>query len=74
MCTQLDASHVAQPHGRTIGIGAQYDIAKLLHIAELAVYHHSSGDTLASDVGQLTNGARRYLRVLGLNRTVDVGR
>ena len=70
---KLDAGHITQPHRRAIRVGTQHDIAELLHAGQLAVDDHRGRDALPCNVGQLTNRARRNLRVLRLNRTGHIG-
>ena len=52
LAAQGDTGHVFQAHGRTIGVGAQHDAAKLLGAAELAVDDDGSRHALASHIGQ----------------------
>ena len=73
LAAQLDAGHVFEAHRRTIGVGPQGDVAKLLHRAELAIDHHGSGNALPGEVGQIANGTAGHLGVLGADGGIDIG-
>ena len=67
LAAQFNACDIAQPHGGAVGVGAQHDVAKLLHAAELALHYHGGADGLAVGDGQVTHHAAGYLGVLRPN-------
>ncbi|MGY4498520.1 hypothetical protein ACVWYH_002451 [Bradyrhizobium sp. GM24.11] len=68
----LDPRDVAQPHGRTVGIGAQDDGAEFVRRGQLALDQHQRGGALARGRRLGADAARGHLRVLRGNRLVDV--
>ena len=67
LAAQFNACDIAQPHGGAVGVGAQHDVAKLLHAAELALHYHGGADGLAVGDGQVTHHAAGHLGVLRPN-------
>ncbi|MNV29239.1 hypothetical protein D3C71_1204570 [compost metagenome] len=74
LSAQLDTRHVLDADRGAIGIGAQHDVAELLHAGELSVDHHGGCDALARHIGQVADGAAGHLRVLRTDGGCDLGR
>ena len=68
----LDPRHVAQPHGRAVGVGAQHDRAELVGRRELALDQHHRGNLLGRIAGLGADAAGGDLRVLRADRLGDV--
>ena len=72
MCTQFDAGDIAQRDRGAVGIGAQHDIAELLHRLQLAIHCQRNGYTLAIDGWRGADRAGGDLGVLFGDRLGDV--
>ena len=68
----LDPRDIAQPHGRSVGVGAQGDRAEFLRRGELALDQHQRGDFLRVRARLGADAAGGDLGVLRRYRLVDV--
>ena len=74
LAADFDARHIAQPHHRTVGIGAQHDGAELLDGRQLAGRPRWWRKSAATRARQIAQRAGGDLRILGLDRGRDIGR
>ena len=64
---QFRSRHIAQPQQRTVGLGAQDDVAELFGLEQPACGVDRVLEIGAMRDRRLANGAGRILAILGLN-------
>ena len=74
LTADFNPRHVAHTHGRPVRVSPQHDVAKLFRGRKLAFDQHCGSDLLGRAARQITDAARRDLRVLIGNRLIDVCR